>query len=193
METVIIKERKKSVITDSILMIAFGVVPLFFLIKWLLSADEGIIFIVFLILVTLFFPVVLISAYILDAQQKIILSEYGIKLCYGRNFVDIMHFEGSFTIPPDHEIPWDKVAGFQMDIYEQREPTEGGGYMTSTKYGLLIKVKDKGVADPEKFSKNCYSFKLGKFEEHPKTIVEICERYQRNVMGNEGVAKKIPL
>lgn len=189
MQTIVIKERKKSVITDSVLMIVFGVVPLFFLIKWLILADEGSIFIVFLIIVTLFFPVVLISGYIGDVQQKIILSQYGIKLCYGRNFVDIMHFEGSFTIPPDNEIPWTEVTGFQIDIYERREPAEGGGYTTLTKYSLLIKVKDKGPADLEKFSNKYYSCKLGKFEEHPQTILEICEHYQQNVIDNEGAVK----
>ncbi|WP_169234635.1 hypothetical protein [Chryseobacterium antibioticum] len=105
MESITITERKKSVITDSILLTLFAVVPLFFLVKWLILAEDGRIFIIFLIIVTLFFPVVVISGYIWDVKQRIILSEDGIRLCYGRNFVDIIHFEGGFSIPPDHTIP----------------------------------------------------------------------------------------
>lgn len=183
MESTIISERKKSVITDSILLFIFGAVPLFFLIKWLILADDGRIFIIFLIIVTLFFPVVIISGYIWDVKQKIILSEHGIKLCYGRNFVDIMHFEGSFTIPPDHEIPWTEITGFDISIYEHQVPTEGGGYATSTKYSLIIKIKnkDREFPDIEKFTKNYYSVGLGKFDEHPNTILSICEEFKRNL------------
>ncbi|SHG08782.1 hypothetical protein [Chryseobacterium sp. OV279] len=183
METIIITERKKSVITDSILLTVFCVVPLFFLIRWLFLVDEGRIFIIFLIIVTLFFPVVVVSGYIWDVKQKIILSEDSIKLCYGRNFVDIMHFEGGFSIPADHETPWSKVKGFHIDVYERQEPTEGGGYSTTTKYSLIVKIKNKDRNDGDfvKFSPNYYGISLGKFEEHPNTILNICEDYMKNV------------
>jgi hypothetical protein len=183
METVIISERKKSVITDSVLLFIFGAVPLFILLKWLILADDGRVFIIFLIIVTLFFPVVVLSGYIWDVKQKIILSGDGIKLCYGRNFVDIMHFEGSFTIPPDDQIPWDTITGFDINIYEYQVPAEGGGYSTSTKYSLIIKLKniDREFADSEPFSRNYYAVGLGKFDEHPHTIVSICEKFQRDL------------
>lgn len=191
MESITITERKKSVITDSILLTLFCVVPLFFLVKWLILAEDGRIFIIFLIIVTLFFPVVVISGYIWDVKQRIILSEDGIRLCYGRNFVDIMHFEGGFSIPPDHIISWTKIAGFHIDVYERQEPTEGGGYTTLTKYSLIVKLKnkEKESADFETFSPNYHSIKLGKFEEHPNTIVEICEDFQRNIKNRETPVK----
>ena len=187
METIIITERKKSIITDLILLTLFGGVPLFFLVKWLILADEGKIFIIFFIIVTLFFPIVTLFGYIWDVKQRIILSEDGIKLCYGRNFVDIMHFEGSFSIPADHEIPWSKVTGFHIDAYERREPSEGGGYTTITKYSLIVilKNKEKGDADFEKFSPNYYAIRLGKFEEHPDTIASICENYRKQIGGKK--------
>ncbi|MCT2564119.1 hypothetical protein [Chryseobacterium herbae] len=187
METIIITERKKSIITDSILLTLFGAVPLFFLVKWLILADEGKIFIIFLIIVTLFFPVVVVSGYIWDVKQRIILSEDSIKLSYGRNFVDIMHFEGGFSIPDDHEIPWSKVTGFHIDAYERQEPTEGGGYTTITRYSLIVtlKNKEKGEADFEKFSPNYYAIRLGKFEEHPNTIALICEDYRNKIEENK--------
>jgi len=186
METIIITEKKKSLITDSILLFIFCAVPLFFLLKWLILAEEGRIFVIFLIMVTLFLPVVIISGYIWDVKQKIIVSKDGIKLCYGRNFVDIMHFEGRFSIPPDNEIPWTEITGFQIDAYERREPTEGGGYTTSTKYSLMVKIKNtnRGISDFEKYSKNYYSIGLGKFEEHPNTILKICEDYQQEIENN---------
>ncbi|MGN7757206.1 hypothetical protein ACTJIV_06990 [Chryseobacterium sp. 22532] len=187
METIIITEKKKSIVTDSIILIIFCAVPLFFLIKWLILAEEGRIFIIFLIIVTLFLPVVVISGYIWDVKQKIMISKDGIKLCYGRNFVDIMHFEGSFSIPSDNEILWTEITGFQIDAYERREPTEGGGYTTLTKYSLMVKMKNKerGPFDFEKSSRNYYSIGLGKFEEHPNTILKICEDYQRKIENNE--------
>ncbi|WP_223609201.1 hypothetical protein [Chryseobacterium sp. OSA05B] len=183
METIIITERKKSVITDSILLTLFGGVPLFFLVKWLILADEGKIFIIFLIIVTLFFPIVTLFGYIWDVKQSIILSEDRIKLCYGRNIVDIMHFEGAFSIPDEHKIPWSKVTGFHIDAYERQEPTEGGGYTTSTKFSLIVtlKNKEKGEADFEKFNPKYYAIRLGKFEEHPNTIAAICENYRKQI------------
>jgi len=183
MENVIISERKKSVITDFVLLFIFGAVPLFFLVKWLILADDGKIFIIFLIMVTLFFPVVVISGYIWDVKQKIILSADGIKLCYGRNFVDIMHFEGSFTIPPDNQIPWDTISGFDISTYESQVPTEGGGYSTSIKQSLVIKLKnkDRKFPDFEQLTKNYYTVKLGKFDQHPDTILRTCEEFEQNL------------
>ncbi|SFM99687.1 hypothetical protein SAMN05421594_0222 [Chryseobacterium oleae] len=191
METIIITERKKSIITDSILLTVFCVVPLFFLIRWLFLVDEGRIFIVFLIIVTLFLPVVTISGYIWDVKQKIILSEGGIQLCYGRNFVDIMHFEGGFSIPAAHETPWSNVTGFHIDAYERQEPTEGGGYSTTIKYSLIVKIKNKDRSDGDfvKFSPDYYGISLGKFEEHPNAILAICEEYQKNIKREESDVK----
>lgn len=183
MESITISERRKSVITDAVLVTLFGAVPLFFLIKWLIEADEGRGFIIFLMIVALFFPMVVLAGYIWDVKQKIILSEAGVKLCYGRNIVDIMHSEGRFAIPPDHEIPWHTIAGFDIVSFERREPAEGGGYSTVTKSDLIIKLKDTDriFLDFDQPKKKYYGVGLGKFKEQPHTILKMCEEFQRTL------------
>ncbi|ANF52310.1 hypothetical protein A0O34_18095 [Chryseobacterium glaciei] len=185
MEAVIISERKKSVVTDIILVTIFGLVPLFFFIKWLISSDDvaGSICISVLIIAILFFPIVVISGYIWDVKQKIVLSEAGIKLCYGRNIVDILHGEGSFRIFPDNEIHWNKITGFDISSEERREATEGGGYSTTIRYSLLIKIQNPKVVvyNAQEFKINYSTIRLGKFKEPPNEILGICERFQKSI------------
>ncbi|ASK29591.1 hypothetical protein CEY12_05485 [Chryseobacterium sp. T16E-39] len=183
METLIIQEKKKSVITDVILLIIFGLVPLFFLIKWMLSSYEDRLFIIFLMLVTLVFPCVVISGYIWDVKQKIVLYKSGIRLCYGRNIIDILHGEGMFSIPPDLEISWTRVTGFLLDVYEHNEPVEGGGYSAVKKYSLLIMIKNKEewLYDTLEPRRNYYAVGLGKYKESPQEILEICEKFQEDI------------
>ena len=183
METIIIMEKKKSITTDVILVAIFAVVPLFFLIKWLILADEGLVFIIFFIVVTLFFPSVVISGYIWDVRQKIVLTKSGITLHFGRNIIDIMHWAGSFSIRPHQEVFWTEIDAFQIDAYECRESVEGGGYSTFMKYNLLIQIKnkDKVVFNFEKFSPKYYTISLTKFKETPNEILEICERFLQNI------------
>ncbi|EJL71840.1 hypothetical protein [Chryseobacterium populi] len=183
METIIISERKKSVITDAVLMVIFCIVPLFFFIKWWFAVREDHIFIVFLILLTLVFPMVMVSGYLWDIKKKIILSKAGMKIRYGRNIVDILHGEGTFNILPDLDVSWNKISGFFIDRCERKEPTEGGGYSTVTKYSLLIKIRDreKALYNFKETGENYYSVGLGKFSESPGEILEICERFQQNI------------
>lgn len=176
MESMVISERKKSIITDSVLVILFGAVPIFFLVKWLVQVDEGKGFIIFLIIVALFFPLVYIGAYIFDVKRKIILSDEGVRLCYGRNVASMMNSGGSFTIPPDTVIPWSIITGFDIAGSERREPVEGGGYTMITKYDLIIKIRDF-----DKPGNNYYALELGRFEEHPDIILKICEEFQENL------------
>ncbi|MFN1216080.1 hypothetical protein ACKW6Q_03750 [Chryseobacterium kwangjuense] len=176
MESTVISEKKKSVITDIILLILFGGVPLFFLIKWLIQVNEGRGFIIFLIIVALFFPLVYIGAYIFDVKRKIILSEDGVRLCYGRNVVSVMNSGGSFAIPPDAVIPWSTITEFDIAGAERREPVEGGGYATTKYYDLIIKIRNF-----DKPGNNYYALELGRFEEHPDTILKICRKFQQNL------------
>jgi hypothetical protein len=184
METVIISEKEKSLVTDVILVTIFGLVPAFFFIKWFLLSDDigGSICIMVLIIAILFFPIVVLCGYIWDVKQEIILSKTGIKLCYGRNIVDILHGDGTFKISPAEEMPWNEIIGFDINGEERREPTEGGGYSTTIRYSLLIKLQntEKVIYNVREFKKNYYSIRLGKFKEHPNQILEICEKFQQN-------------
>jgi len=184
METVIISERKKSLTTDLILIGIFCVIPLIFLIQWLISDAESRVFVIFLMMMTFIFPCVAISGYIWDVKQKLVLSENGIKLHYGRNIVNFFNGEKSFTLFPDKVILWNEITGFEISSYDSREAVEGGGYNTVTKYSLIIKIRntDKAVFNFQEFKNNYYSVMLGKFEENPNKILEICENFQRQIL-----------